>query len=79
MAADVIVAKAGASKVRSPAMRLLRRIGWNLLPPLTFLAIVGLWWAVVEAFRSPPTSCRARAPCSPALSPTRRCFGRTRR
>jgi NitT/TauT family transport system permease protein len=53
MAADVIVAKAGASKVRSPAMRLLRRIGWNLLPPLTFLAIVGLWWAVVEAFRIP--------------------------
>jgi NitT/TauT family transport system permease protein len=53
VAADVIVADAGPVKVSSPVMRLLRRIGWNLLPPLTFLAIVGLWWAAVEAFRIP--------------------------
>ena len=34
-------------------MRTLRRIAWNLLPPLTFVAIVALWWAAVEAFRIP--------------------------
>ncbi len=40
-------------KKRSKAERALRRIGWNLLPPLTFIAIVGLWWAAVEIFRIP--------------------------
>lgn len=40
---------AGGSK----ALRVARRIGWNLLPPLTFIAIVGLWWAAVEVFRIP--------------------------
>jgi NitT/TauT family transport system permease protein len=44
---------AEASQIDSAAMRLARRIGWNLLPPLTFLAMVGLWWAAVEAFRIP--------------------------
>jgi NitT/TauT family transport system permease protein len=34
-------------------MRVARRIAWNLLPPLTFVAIVGLWWAAVEVFRIP--------------------------
>ena len=38
---------------RSKGMRALRRIGWNLLPPLTFVAMVGLWWAAVELFRIP--------------------------
>lgn len=37
----------------SAAARLLRRIAWNLLPPLTFLGMVGLWWLAVEAFRIP--------------------------
>ena len=37
----------------SPGVRLARRIGWNLLPPLTFAAIVGLWWALVYVFRIP--------------------------
>jgi NitT/TauT family transport system permease protein len=34
-------------------MRLARRIAWNLLPPLTFVAMVGLWWAAVVVFRIP--------------------------
>jgi len=34
-------------------MRAVRRIAWNLLPPLTFVAIVGLWWAAIELFRIP--------------------------
>lgn len=38
---------------RSRAERALRRIGWNLLPPLTFVAMVALWWGVVELFRIP--------------------------
>ena len=39
--------------VRSPRVRLARRIGWNLLPPLTFVGIVALWWAAVVVFRIP--------------------------
>ena len=38
---------------RSRAARTLRRIGWNLLPPLTFVAMVALWWAAVELFKIP--------------------------
>ncbi len=38
---------------RSPAMRRLRRIGWNLLPPATFVTMVLLWWAVVVLFKIP--------------------------
>ena len=38
---------------RSKGARALRRIGWTLLPPLTFVAMVGLWWAAVEAFKIP--------------------------
>src|SRR5262252_6514711 len=34
-------------------LRLLRRIAWNLLPPLTFVAMVALWWAVVVLFKIP--------------------------
>ena len=38
---------------RSRAVRTVRRVAWNLLPPLTFVAMVGLWWAVVEVFKIP--------------------------
>jgi len=38
---------------RSKTARLVRRIGWNLLPPLTFVAMVGLWWGAVVLFRIP--------------------------
>jgi NitT/TauT family transport system permease protein len=44
--------------------RLARRIGWNLLPPLTFAAMVALWWGAVVFFKIPPICCRARARCS---------------
>ena len=37
----------------SARSRRLRRLGWNLLPPLTFAGMVGLWWAAVEAFDIP--------------------------
>jgi NitT/TauT family transport system permease protein len=38
---------------RSKTGRTLRRIGWNLLPPLTFLGMVALWWGAVELFKIP--------------------------
>jgi NitT/TauT family transport system permease protein len=37
----------------SRRVRTLRRIAWNLLPPLTFVGIVGLWWAAIALFRIP--------------------------
>jgi NitT/TauT family transport system permease protein len=42
-----------ARPIRSKAMRRVRFVAWNLLPPLTFIAMVGLWWAAVEAFKIP--------------------------
>jgi NitT/TauT family transport system permease protein len=41
--------RAGSSK----RLRRLRRIAWNLLPPLTFIGIVALWWGAVVLFRIP--------------------------
>lgn len=38
---------------RSRAMRRLRAIGWNLLPPLTFVAIVALWAGSIRLFGIP--------------------------
>ena len=35
-------------------VRNLKRIGWNLLPPLTFVAIVGVWAAAIPIFKIPP-------------------------
>ncbi len=37
----------------SAGERRLRTIGWNLLPPLTFLAIVGLWSGSIRLFGIP--------------------------
>jgi len=34
-------------------MRRLRFVLWNLLPPLTFVAMIALWWGAVELFRIP--------------------------
>ena len=45
--------RAAPRKLRSRRMRVARRIAWNLLPPLTFVAIVALWWGAVELFRIP--------------------------
>lgn len=49
---------AGADAIRSAkktskGMRKLKRIGWNLLPPLTFVAIVALWAAAIPLFKIP--------------------------
>ncbi len=38
---------------RSKTERAFRRVGWNLLPPLTFIGMVALWWGAVELFRIP--------------------------
>ena len=38
---------------RSKSARVVRRTAWNLLPPLTFVAMVGLWWGAVVAFKIP--------------------------
>ena len=38
---------------RSKRLRLVRRIAWNLLPPLTFIVMVALWWGAVIVFRIP--------------------------
>jgi NitT/TauT family transport system permease protein len=44
---------ASAPHGSSKSLRALRRIAWNLLPPLTFVGIVGLWWAAIELFKIP--------------------------
>ncbi len=43
----------GPPRRRSPGMRRLRSLGWNLIPPLTFVAIVGLWSASIQIFKIP--------------------------
>ena len=42
-----------AKPARSKAMRRVRAVLWNLLPPLTFAAMIGLWWAAVEGLKIP--------------------------
>jgi NitT/TauT family transport system permease protein len=37
----------------SKGVRRMRRFLWNLLPPLTFVAMVALWWGAVEVFSIP--------------------------
>jgi NitT/TauT family transport system permease protein len=44
---------ATAARPRSAFKRGMRVVGWSLLPPLTFLLIVGGWWAAVRAFKIP--------------------------
>ena len=38
---------------RSSRRRRLRNLAWSLLPPLTFVAMVGVWAAAVSAFKVP--------------------------
>ena len=47
------LASSDAVVTGSALSRFLRRVAWNLLPPLTFLGMVGLWWLAVEAFSIP--------------------------
>ena len=44
---------AAPKRKRSRTERAARRIGWNLLPPLTFVAMIALWWGAVVAFKIP--------------------------
>lgn len=51
------VASAPAVQASSPGQgRMMRRaaaIGWNILPPLSFVVIVACWWAAVRFFKIP--------------------------
>src|SRR5687768_2559131 len=47
-------APAALSIPRSRIVRNLKRVGWNLLPPLTFVAIVALRAAAIPIFKIPP-------------------------
>lgn len=53
---DLSGASATAEKAqprRSPGLRRLKRIAWNLIPPLTFVAIIGCWSAAIQIFKIP--------------------------
>lgn len=41
------------TKRRSRTWRRVRRIAWDLIPPLTFVAIVGLWSVSIQLFKIP--------------------------
>ena len=47
------VSYATGTKRRSRRIRKVKRLGWNLLPPLTFIVIVALWAAAVPIFKIP--------------------------
>lgn len=42
-----------APRHRNPGLRLVREVLWNLIPPMTFVAIVGLWSLSVSVFEVP--------------------------
>lgn len=52
--ANAVAKPQAGPRRRSAGVRTLMRIGWNLLPPLTFLAIIGLWAAAIPVFKIPP-------------------------
>ncbi len=43
----------GSRTKKSRRLRKIKRVGWNLLPPLTFVAIVALWAAAIPIFKIP--------------------------
>jgi NitT/TauT family transport system permease protein len=45
---------ASSRRQSSKSTRTLKRVGWNLLPPLTFVAIVAVWAAAIPLFNIPP-------------------------
>src|SRR5215469_11720217 len=45
--------EADAAPGHTSLLRSLMKIGWNLLPPLTFIAIVGAWDLIVRVFKVP--------------------------
>jgi len=50
---DAASLRVGVGRPRSRSLRKVKRVAWNLLPPLTFLAIVGLWAGAIAVFRIP--------------------------
>lgn len=42
------------TKHRSRTWRRVKRVAWDLIPPLTFVAIVGLWSISIQLFKIPP-------------------------
>ena len=52
-APQLAVSYATGTKRKSRRIRKIKRIGWNLLPPLTFIVIVALWAAAVPIFKIP--------------------------
>ncbi|GGH24021.1 ABC transporter permease [Alsobacter metallidurans] len=53
-AASPVAAVQASTPGQGRMMRRAAAIGWNLLPPLSFVVIVGCWWAAVKAFKIPP-------------------------
>jgi NitT/TauT family transport system permease protein len=51
--APVVDVAAQARRKRRKTLRTLSRIGWNLIPALTFVALVGLWAVAVRVFEIP--------------------------
>lgn len=49
----VVDVAAQARRKRRKTLRTLSRIGWNLIPALTFVALVGLWAVAVRVFEIP--------------------------
>ena len=50
---SVAAATGSSDAARRRRIRTLKRIGWNLVPPLTFVAIVGIWAAAIPIFKIP--------------------------
>jgi NitT/TauT family transport system permease protein len=51
--APVVDVAAQARRKRRKTLRTLSRIGWNLIPAITFVALVGLWAVAVRVFEIP--------------------------
>lgn len=49
-----VTGAAGLSPWRSKGMRHAKTVGWNLLPPLTFVIIVLVWALAIPVFNIPP-------------------------
>jgi NitT/TauT family transport system permease protein len=48
-----VIDRPAAKGGKSRGMRTAKRIGWSLLPPLTFAALIGLWSASIAVFKIP--------------------------
>ena len=48
-----VLSTSGGARKKSRRLRKIKRIGWNLLPPLTFITIVACWAAAIPIFKIP--------------------------